>query len=94
MAKKLKAEVVVLDDEAQSKFDKFLKANKVASKGRRATDESRALRDEIVELMGEAMLAQLPDGRRIQRVPQCRHYPPKRAAVIEWDELNEIPAEE
>ncbi|MBK8916422.1 MAG: hypothetical protein IPM64_17795 [Phycisphaerales bacterium] len=90
----VQVEVVVLDEDAQKKFDEYLKQNKIASKGRRATDAAQALRDQLVERMAGAMLAQLPDGRCIQRVPQRREYPAKKAVVFEWDQLNEIPAAE
>lgn len=87
-------DVPVLDADAQKKFDEYLKQNKIASKGRRATDAAHVLRDAIVALMGDAMLARLPDGRCIQRVPQSREYPAKKKAIFKWDQLNEIPAEE
>jgi hypothetical protein len=92
VAKTLTAEVARLDEDAQAKFDKFQKLSAKASDGRRAGDDARKLKDEIVALMGDCVLAQLPDGRQVQRVHQVRDVPAKKAYSYEFDELKEIPA--
>lgn len=92
MSKTLSEPVAALDGEAQSKFDSFLKKSEVARKGARAGNEAKALKEEIVLLMGDRLIAQLPDGRRIQKVQKSGHRNPMPASDYSWWELAEMPA--
>lgn len=94
MAKKQTVQIPVLDEKRQKQFDEFKKKQRLASRGRVADNQARALRDEIVEAMVGALLAKLPDGRMIQRVPQEIEYDAKPATTIKFDKLNEIAADE
>lgn len=95
MAKKKQTiEIAVLDELRMKQFDEFKKKQRLASRGRTADNAARALRDEIVGAMNGALLAKLPDGRMIQRVPQEIDYDAKPATTIKFDKLNEIAADE
>ena len=90
--KQLTEAVAQLDEAMQSKFDTFLKKNEIAKKGSRAGAEAKDLKAEIVAAMGEATIAELPDGRRIQKVHKTGHKRPQPACDYEWWELAELPA--
>ena len=88
--KKNTIDVVQLDNKALEEFKEYLKQSRLAARGRRATEKSRALRDKIVALMDGALIAQFPDGRQIMRVPKEIPYESKPATVVKWDELSEV----
>lgn len=90
--KPLTETVARLDDDAQVKFDKFLRKTKIARDGSKAGAEAKTLKEEIVLAMGESVIAQLPDGRRIQKVQKHAHRNPMPARDDAWWELSELPA--
>lgn len=84
-------EVPLLDQQAQEAFDRHQRLARKAAAGRKADEQSKAARDEVVQAMGEHVLARLPDGRMIHRKHQQRHWGALPARDVEWDEVDEVP---
>jgi hypothetical protein len=90
---KMQQPIKMLGGEAQEEFNAFQKKTAIASKGRTADKEAKRLKQAIVDRMGEFNLAQLPDGRILQRVRKEMHQPARKASDYEWWELAELPDE-
>lgn len=86
-------QVAVLDQDAMKKFDEFKRKSEIARKGSRAGEDAKQLKKEICEAMGDCVIAELPDGRRLQRVEKSSHHKARKAQNYYWDELNEIEAD-
>jgi hypothetical protein len=84
--------VAKLDEAAQKKFDAFKSKSEFARKGARAGEEAKKLKTEICEAMGDCIVAELPDGRRLQKVSKSAHRKAAKAYDYSWEELNEVQA--
>lgn len=87
----LSEQVVRLDAAAAKTFDAFLSKRETAKKGRRAGEEADALKEQLVEAMGTCSIAELPDGRRLQKVHKQAHRKAQKAYDYEWVELGLLP---
>jgi len=93
MATAVQPRLPVLTEVAQEAFDKYLAAKikkaKADSTARRAGADKGEAQDLVVFEMGDAMRAQLPDGRIVQRLKKGMHRKAMPARDIAWEELIE-----
>jgi hypothetical protein len=85
-----KLPIPLLGEDAQKAFDAFLRESAKAKKGYQAGEKAKEHKTNVIDLMGDARLARLPDGRLIQRIPKSRNMPAKGAHVQQWEELSEV----
>lgn len=83
-----------LSNEASEAFDRYLAAQEkqrgadaTVRKQKKLKDEAR---DAVMDEMGEAMMAQLPDGRTIVRAKKEMERSAQKATTIEWWELSQV----
>jgi hypothetical protein len=82
--------VPMLDDAAQEAFDRYQREKAKAAKAYQADQKAKEAKSAVLEAMGEARMARLPDGRVIQRLPRSRNMPSKPAHVQQWEDLLEF----
>lgn len=80
-----------LDAKAAKAFDKYKSEAAKFSKARKHDTSAKAAKDEFAGYMGEATLAELPDGRLITRTEKTQHRGAQAAKDISWNEFNELP---
>lgn len=81
-------EYVELNRQQAELFDKMQKAKAKAKKAYPAEKQAKECKAAVIEAMGDCMLARLPDGRVIQRVPRSRDMPSKPKHTQTWEDLN------
>jgi len=79
-----------LGEELQAEWDRYLREKARAAKGYQADAKAKEAKGTILEAMGAARMARLPDGRIIQRLPKSRQMPSKPAHTQTWEELVEF----
>lgn len=83
---------VPLTAEQAALFDRLVRDERAAAKGRRHEKRARETRQQLAAIFGAAVLGATPDGRIVLRTPQSREYPPLEAKTVSWSEFQEVPA--
>jgi hypothetical protein len=87
MATPQKLSLPVLDDGAAKLFDQYLRSKALAAKAYDHDKKAKQAKVGVIEAMGESMIAQLPDGRIVQRINKSRKMAAKPAHEQSWEDL-------
>jgi len=79
-----------LDDEVRAQWDRYQQLGEEAKHFRELEGERKALKESILEALGDAVQGRLPDGRVLARIAKSRAMRAQDAHVQEWQELVEL----
>jgi hypothetical protein len=82
-------QIPVLDDAAGDAFARYQREKEKARKAWQADAKAKEAKESVIVAMGDHMLAWLPDGRLVQRIPKSRKMPAKAAHTQAWEDLIE-----